>query len=194
MPLPGLTLLLKIEERCVVQADSNTENRPENNASTEMEDLKKALTEEKSKCEANLMGWQRAQADFVNYKRFAEQDKAETCKFANVGLLAAILPVMDDFERALAAVPEDKGSQKWLEGFALINRKFKDTLHKQGVTQIQALGMEFDPHTMEAMTTAKGRRDIVVQELERGYKLQDKVIRPARVIVGSGEEDNKEES
>jgi molecular chaperone GrpE len=178
----------------VVQADSNTENKPENNMNKEVEELRKALVEEKSKSEANLAGWQRAQADFVNYKRFTEQDKAESSKFANAGLLAVILPIMDDFERALAAVPEEKSNEKWVEGFNLINRKFKDTLHKQGVTQIQALGMEFDPHIMEAMSCGKGPKDIVIQELERGYKLQDKIIRPARVIVGCGEEDIKEES
>ena len=176
----------------MVQADSNTENKPENKDNQEIEDLKKALAEEKSKSEASLTGWQRAQADFVNYKRFAEQDKAETSKFANAGLLSAIQPIMDDFERALAAVPEEQSNEKWVEGFHLISRKFRDTLHKQGVTQIQALGMEFDPHTMEAMSTARGRKDTVIQELERGYKLQDKIIRPARVIVGSGEEDKEE--
>jgi molecular chaperone GrpE len=176
-----------------VEPDANTENRPENHTNEEMEELQKALAEEKSKCEANLVGWQRAQADFINFKRFAETDKAETCKYANAGLLSAILPVMDDFERALAAIPEEKSHEKWLEGLNLINRKFKDTLHKQGVTQIQALGMEFDPYTMEAMSCAKGKKDIVVQELERGYKIGDKIIRPARVIVGTGEEDNEEE-
>jgi molecular chaperone GrpE len=178
----------------VVQADSNIENAPENSCNQELEDMKKALAEEKNRSEANLAGWQRAQADFVNFKRFAEQEKAETSKFANAGLLASILPIVDDFERALAAIPEDKHTGKWAEGFTLINRKFKDTLHKQGVTPIQALGMEFDPRIMEAMSTGKGPKDIVIQELERGYKLLDKVIRPARVIVGSGESDNKEES
>jgi molecular chaperone GrpE len=165
----------------------------ENNFPDDMEELKKALAEEKNCSEANLSGWQRAQADFTNYKRFVEQDKAETCKYANAGLLAAILPVLDDYERALASIPEEAAGQKWIEGFYLIQRKFKDTLLKQGVTQIQALGMEFDPHIMDALGCVKGKKDIVVQEVERGYKLQDKIIRPARVIVGSGEEDIKEE-
>jgi molecular chaperone GrpE len=177
----------------VAQPDTNIEDQPENKANHEMEELQKELAEQKSKSEANLTGWQRAQADFVNYKRFAEQDKAETIKFANAGLLAAILPIMDDFERALASIPGEKDNEKWIEGLNLINRKFKDTLHKQGVVQIQALGMEFDPNIMDAITIAKGKKDIVVQELERGYKIGDKVIRPARVIVGSGEEDIKEE-
>jgi molecular chaperone GrpE len=177
----------------VAQPDTNNEKLTENSGNSELDDLKKALDEQKTRSEINLAGWQRAQADFQNYKRFAEQDKADTCKYANAGLLSAILPVLDDFERALASVTDETTTAKLLEGLNLINRKFKDTLHKQGVIQIQSLGMEFDPHTMEAITCAKGQKDVVVQELERGYKLQDKVIRPAKVIVGSGEEDMKEE-
>lgn len=170
------------------------ENIQENDVSNEVEELQKALAEEKQRSESNLAGWQRAQADFANYKRFAEQDKAETCKYASAGLLAVILPVLDDFDRALAAIPEEAASQPWVEGLYLFDRKFKDTLLKQGVTRIQALGMEFDPYIMDALGTVAGEKDIVVQEVERGYKLQDKVIRPARVIVGNGEEDIKEES
>ncbi len=173
--------------------ESETNTQPEDTSSNELEELKKALAEQTAKAETNLVGWQRAQADFVNYKRFVEQDKVETCKYANAGLLAAILPVLDDLERALATMPDDANGRKWREGVSMIARKFKDTLHKQGVTPIQALGMEFDPHTMEAVSCCKGKKDIVFQELERGYKLQEKVIRPAKVIVGDGEEEIKEE-
>jgi molecular chaperone GrpE len=178
----------------VVQPDAEKEKKPETAEGDNIEELKKALAEEKAKCEANLAGWQRAQADFVNFKRFAEQEKTETSKFANVNLLVSILPILDDFERALAAIPPEENNQKWVEGLKLIGRKFRDTLEKQGVTQIQALGMEFDPYIMDAITIGKGLKDMVVQELERGYKLQDKVIRPSKVVVGSGEvESIKEE-
>lgn len=160
----------------------------------DIEELKKALEEEKARAEANLAGWKRAQADFINYKRFAEQEKADMCKYANVGLLEAILPVIDDFERALASVPPGEAHEKWLEGMELVYRKFKDILQKQGVTQIPALGMEFDCYTMDAVTTVKGKKNMVVLELEKGYKLQDRVIRPARVAVGNGEEEEEEAS
>jgi molecular chaperone GrpE len=173
-------------------AESGSENEKEKNTENidnDIEGLKKALSEEKSKCELNLTRWQRAQADFVNFKRFSEQEKAETCQFANVGLLCTILPVLDDLERALATIPPEEADHKWVKGFKLIEHKFRDTLKKQGVTPITALGMEFDPHFMEAITCGKGKKDMVVQELERGYKLNEKVIRPAKVIVGTGEEE-----
>jgi len=177
----------------VEQPEPNQENNTERTEVSENEQLKKALNEEKTRAEANLTGWQRAQADFINYKRYAEQDKVETIKFANVGLLTAILPILDDFERALDAIPSEGNNRKWVEGLELIRRKFKDALSKQGVTQIQSLGMEFDCRSMEAVTSTKGNKDMVIQELEKGYKLQDKIIRPAKVIVGSGEEADKEE-
>jgi molecular chaperone GrpE len=177
----------------VVQPDSNQIKNEGTNEPNTVEELKKVLAEERARSETNLTGWQRAQADFVNYKRFTEQDKAETCKYASANLLTAILPVLDDFERALAAIPPTDNDQKWVEGLKLIDRKFRNVLEKQGVTGIMALGMEFDPRFMDAITTGKGKIDMVIQELEKGYKLQDKVIRPAKVIVGNGEEEPKKE-
>jgi molecular chaperone GrpE len=193
MPLTEIIAIMPIKG-CPVMQESPQDNVIENQGSDNIEELKKALAEEKAKCEANLAKLLRAQADFVNFKRFAEQDKTEICKYANVNLLINILPVLDDFERALAAIPTEEDEQIWVQGLKMIDRKFRDILEKQGVTRIMALGMEFDPRFMDAITTAQGKRDIVIQEVESGYKLQDKVIRPAKVVVGCGEvELNKEE-
>jgi len=160
----------------------------ENIVTDNIEDLKKALAEEKAKSEEYLAKWQRSQADFINFKRYTEQEKAETCKYANANLLLNLLPVIDDFRRALAAIPPEDSQNKWVEGFKLIDKKLQDTLEKQGVTCIKALGEEFDPRCMEAMASGKGKKDIVVLEMQPGYKLNEKVICPAKVIVGSGEE------
>jgi molecular chaperone GrpE len=177
----------------MVQADSENLKNSETIETEEVENLKKELAEEKKKSETNLAGWQRAQADFINYKRFAEQEKSEIGKFANIGLMSNILPVIDDFERAIASIPPDAADSTWMEGLKLIDRKLKDSLQKQGITCIETLGKEFDPYVMEAVSCAKGKRDIVILELQKGYKLQDKVIRPAKVIVGTGEEEVKKE-
>lgn len=183
-----------IKEHRVVNSDSENVNNTEKVEISEIEELKKALLDEKSKCEANLAGWQRAQADFINYKRFAEQEKAEIGKYANISLVFNLLPVIDDFERALEAIQSEQADNKLVEGLNLINRKLQDTLQKQGIICIEALGKQFDPHIMEAVSCVKGKKDIVILELEKGYKLQDKLIRPAKVVVGTGEEEvNKEE-
>ena len=174
----------------MVQPQSESDNIPE--VVENSDDLKKSLAEERAKAEANFVGWQRAQADFVNFKRFAEQEKAETLKFANAVLLSNIIPVLDDIERALAAVPPKQAEQKWVEGFKLIERKFRDTLDKQGVKCMKTLGEEFDCRVMEAVTVVPGKKDVVLLELEKGYQLLDKVIRPAKVAVGSGEEAERE--
>jgi molecular chaperone GrpE len=186
----GFTIMNK-EKKEEIKKEEKVEELPE---IKDIEELKKALADETARADANMAGWQRAQADFQNYKRFAEQDKVETVKYANVNLLTNLLPTLDDFERALAAIPSGEDHDQWIEGFKLIDRKFRGTLEKLGVTPITSLGEEFDCRTMEAMSCARGKKDIVVQELEKGYKLQDKVIRPAKVIVGTGEEENQEKA
>jgi molecular chaperone GrpE len=175
----------------VIQPESEKENLPE--VVDNCEELKKLLAEERAKAEANFTSWQRAQADFLNYKRVAEQEKSDMAKYANASLLANLLPVLDDIERAIAALPSEQTDQKWVVGFKLIARKFRDTLEKLGVTCIESLGQEFDCRTMEAVTCQPGKKDLVVMELEKGYKLGDRLIRPSRVVVGSGEEDKKKE-
>jgi molecular chaperone GrpE len=179
----------------VIQPESEKEqeskiNETETIDKSDTEQLKKALEEEKSKCQVNLERWQRAQADFINYKRYAEQEKLDNCKFASTNLILNILPVVDDFERALEAVPQNEIRPKWLDGFRLIYNKFQDVLKKQGVEPVNALGEGFDPRFMDAISCGRGKKDIVLMELEKGYKLYDKVIRPAKVVVGSGEEED----
>ncbi len=149
--------------------------------------LEAALAEAKAQAEANLAGWQRAQADFANFRRRAEQEKEETAKFGCVNLLKSVLPVLDDFERATAALPEGKAEEAWCVGVKLIERKLRSTLEAQGVSAIKALGEPFDPRFHEAVREAKGPEGTVIEEVQKGYKFFDRVIRPAKVVVGSGE-------
>ena len=159
----------------------------------DIETLKQALVEEKKRAEANLAGWQRAQADFINYRRRSEQEKGEIGKFANAALILDLLPILDDVERAFAAIPSRLTKASWIDGIRLIERKLWASLEAQGLSQIKALGEPFDPNFHEAMRQDKGREGIVVEELQRGYTLHDRVIRPSKVVVGNGEEEEKEE-
>jgi molecular chaperone GrpE len=149
--------------------------------------LEKALAEARAQTEANLAGWQRAQADFANYRRRAEQEKEETAKFGCVALLQSVLPVLDDFERAIAALPQGSAEEAWGAGVKLIERKLRTTLEAQGLSMIKALGEPFDPRFHEAVRQGKGPEGTVVEEAQKGYKFFDRVIRPARVVVGTGE-------
>jgi molecular chaperone GrpE len=177
----------------VVDKEAKGDITPEVTPEEYIESLKKALEEEKAKAVTNLAGWQRAQADFTNYKRFVEQEKLETSKYMAANILMNFLPILDDLDRAMDALPHDEAKKKWLEGFKLIQKKFHDILEKQGLKAIQAEGQEFDCRSMDAITCVPGKKDIVIKELEKGYSLNDKVIRPAKVIVGGGEEADKEE-
>ncbi|MFC2002661.1 nucleotide exchange factor GrpE [Chloroflexota bacterium] len=158
----------------------------------DIETLKQALAEEKARADTNLAGWQRAQADFINYKRRTEQEREEIGKLANLILVLNLMPILDDLERALTSIPDDPSGVSWADGIGLIDRKLRTTLEAQGLSPINALGEPFDPNLHEAMMQAKGEEGVVIEELEKGYKFHDKVIRPAKVVVGSGEE-NKEE-
>jgi len=158
-----------------------------------IESLEKALAEEKKKAEEYLANWQRAQADFINYKRRSEQERQEFNTYANANLILSLLPVVDDMERALDAVPPKYQKHDWVEGVRLVAHKFKTILEGQGVKEIKAVGEAFDPKFHEALRQDKGEEGIVIEEFQKGYMMHDKLLRPARVVVGNGDVDTKEE-
>ena len=159
----------------------------------DIEAVKQALAEEKTKSEGYLANWQRAQADFINYKRRSEQEKEEISKFANAILMLNLLPILDDLERAFTSVPEHLAKLSWVDGVRLIERKLRASLEAQGLSQIKAIGEPFDPNLHEAAMHSKGKEGIVIEELQKGYKLNDRVIRPTMVVVGTEEEEEEKE-
>jgi molecular chaperone GrpE len=169
------------------------EPEPETVETEDVESLRQALAEEKKKSEEYLASWQRAQADFINYKRRSEQERQEFNTYANANLILGLLPVIDDLERALDAVPPKYKKHDWVEGVRLVAHKFKTILEGQGVKPIKAMGEAFDPNYHEALRQDKGEEGIVVEEFQKGYMMHDKLLRPARVVVGNGEGDIKEE-
>jgi molecular chaperone GrpE len=148
---------------------------------------------EKQKAAEYLANWQRAQADFINYKRRMEQERQDFNSYANTNLILSILPVVDDLERALDAVPVKYSKSDWVEGVRLVAHKFKTILEGQGVKPIKAIGEAFDPNYHEALRQDKGKEGMVIEEFQKGYLMHDKLLRPARVVVGNGEADTKEE-
>jgi len=160
-----------------------------NEKSVDSEDaasLKKALADEEEKAEKYLANWQRAQADFINYKRRTEQERGDIVKLANAGLILNLLSVVDDMERALDHVSGNVAGSKWIDGIILIYRKFMAILEANGVSEMKALGGEFDPSFHEAAGHLEGEEGKVVAVLQKGYMLNDKVLRPAKVMVGDG--------
>jgi len=168
------------------------------NGATEVEELdvgtlKQALADEKEEAEKYLANWQRAEADFSNYKKRAEQERSELVNSANAGLILNILPVLDDLERALASLPPKLTGLTWVDGVRLIHRKLQAILEAQGLSEIEAAGQPFDPSLHEAVGYQEGEEGMVIEEVQKGYKLKDKVLRPALVVVGKGKEEKAEE-
>jgi molecular chaperone GrpE len=152
-----------------------------------LEQALRELDEAHSQSEEHLRNWQRSAADFSNYKRRTDDERATTAQFANALLIGKLLSVLDDFDRALENVPAD-AHESWLEGVRLVDRKLRAVLESEGVTEIEALGLPFDPNVAEAVVhedTTEYPDNQVIGELQRGYRLHDRVIRPALVRVAN---------
>ena len=137
---------------------------------------------------------QRTAADFANYRRRVEQERAQQRLAANEQLLREIVPVLDDLQRGLDALPPDQQDSKLAEGMHWVEQKFLTTLKKHGVTPIESLGQAFDPSVHEAVEADPAGGDTVVAVYAPGYRLGDGVLRPAMVKVGPGEDGKTAES
>ena len=126
----------------------------------------------------------RQAAEFDNYRKRVDRERKDSAQFAAIDFVEELLPVVDDFERALQI--EAPGADSYRQGLEIIHRALMDMLRKRGVTPIEAVGTTFDPQVHQAVTyeEAPDRRDgEVMEQFTRGYRLGDKLIRPAMVKV-----------
>jgi molecular chaperone GrpE len=152
-----------------------------------VEALESELAETRAKADEHLYNWQRSAADFANYKRRTDDERAALGQFSNALLIGKLLAVLDDFDRALESVPPD-AHDAWIDGIKLVERKLRSVLEAEGVTPIEAVGLPFDPNLHEAVVhepTAESPDNQVIGELQRGYRLHDRVIRPSLVRVAN---------
>lgn len=131
----------------------------------------------------------RARADFANFKRRTEDEKETLRQFLMADLLTRLLPIVDDFDRALAAAAQTPDTEKLLAGIEGIHRKLLDLLAREGVSPIEAVGQSFDPNLHNAVLRDEGGGhpdNTVVEELQKGYTLGGRVLRPTLVKVATG--------
>lgn len=128
----------------------------------------------------------RAMADYQNLRRRSQEAQAELSRQTLAALVSEYLPVLDDLTRALGSVDETVAQQQWLEGVRMVQRKFQGVLEAQGVHALTTLGQPFNPAAHEAIGYGPGPEGTVVFEMQAGYAIGDRVIRPARVVVGDG--------
>lgn len=151
--------------------------------------LQQELEEAKAKESEYLDGWQRARAELANARKRFQREREQAYGNAKADVLARLLPIADDFERAIGTLPENLSSLTWIEGVILIQRKLQLLLEQSGVAPIEAVGKEFDPFMHEAVTHEPSESVVagyVIAELQKGYKVGDRVLRPSVVRVSSG--------
>jgi len=129
----------------------------------------------------------RERADAENVRRRADQDRSKLGSMHKAIVVKELLPVMDNFDRALKSVPKDLEGNDYIKGIESLVKQFTQTLEKIGVERIKTVGEHFDPNTMEAVTMEEGDSDeeIVSEELQSGYKMGEELLRPAMVRVKS---------
>lgn len=165
-----------------------------------LEDLKKKLDECKKQKNEYLAGWQRSRADFLNYKKDEAEKIGEILKYANEEFILKILPILDNFEKAeeeVRSILDPKETPRRVEyektkiedlikGFLQIRNQLKDFLKNQGVEEIKTLEEKFDPNFHEAIEEVKIKDKepgIVIEEVQKGYLKQGRLLRPAKVKV-----------
>jgi len=135
--------------------------------------------------QANFARYQRLAADFENYKRRTRQELGDRTQYANEELLRKLLPILDNLRRVLDHAPEGV-DRNWFEGLRMVVRQFDDTLQAQGVSPIPAVGEKFDPSQHEAIAreeTDEHEEGTIVEEMQPGYRLHERVLRPTLVKV-----------
>jgi len=149
--------------------------------------LKALLDDERAKSQQFYGNWQRAAADYQNFKRRVEEERSETARFANAALVINLLPIIDDFERAFTNIDPTVAGLNWVDGVRQIHKKLASLLEVMGVSEIAADGELFDPALHEAVSQGPGEENRVIAVAQKGYKLGEKVLRPSMVVVGTGE-------
>ena len=169
------------EAEALAEAETELNERAEEVLSIE-EQLAQALAE----AEDYKDRWMRGQAEFANARKRMERQRMEAYTNAKSDVVLKFLPAIDDFDRAVANTPDQISEDGWYEGIQLVERKFKSLLEGLNITPIEAVGVPFDPNFHEAISqepTDEYESGVVCRELQTGYQIGDRVIRPSLVIV-----------
>lgn len=179
-----IDLVKKLEEakKAAEVSDSKEKEAAANKSNTEMDSLSEELTQMTELAK-------RTMADLQNIKRRQEEEKSIWIKMANAELIKALLPILDNLDRAITHLPQssDSTTQEWFKGVEMSINLLHQAMKDAGLEPLECLGQPFDPDSHEAMAQGPGENNIIIEEFEKGYRLGDKVIRHAKVKVGNGE-------
>ncbi len=175
-----------IEE--VEQADESTEEVVEETEESELSEEQAKIKELENQVADFSNRLLRATADYDNFRRRTKEEREAASKYRAQSLVEQLLPALDNFERALMVQPEHDETKSLLQGMEMVYRQLQDAMKNEGVEAIQAVGEQFDPHLHQAVMQVEDSNfeaNSVVEELQKGYKLKDRVLRPAMVKVNS---------
>jgi molecular chaperone GrpE len=147
------------------------------------------LEEARAKEAEYLDGWQRARAELANARKRFQREREQAYANAKADLLIRLLPVVDDFDRAFESLPDNSANASWIEGVKLVQRKLLALLEQERVEFIEATGQEFDPLLHQAIThepSTEVPEGHIIAEIQKGYRVGDRVLRPGVVRVSSG--------
>ncbi|TGE32535.1 nucleotide exchange factor GrpE [Desulfosporosinus sp. Sb-LF] len=150
--------------------------------------LEAELAQSRAKAEEHFDRLQRLQAEFDNYRKRTQKEKTELIKYASERLVGELLPVLDNFERAASAAQINPDFTSFSQGVDMILRQMQNTLGKEGLKAMEAVGQPFDPNLHEAVLRVESEEhpeNTVVEELQKGYYLKEKVLRPSMVKVSN---------
>jgi len=176
-------------------AEKGAPESPQHGADApDVEALQQELEEARAQSRHHLDQWKRSAANLENYRKHVEKERADLVKLTKASVIVQILPVLDDLDRAFATIPFDLRSFTWTEGLALIDRKLQAILEQQGLEEIDESGVPFDPTQHQAMLeehTDEYSDGHVMAILQKGYKLDGRVLRPALVKIARGDADRE---
>ncbi|MBK9049530.1 MAG: nucleotide exchange factor GrpE [Chloroflexi bacterium] len=150
--------------------------------------LEEQLNQAKADAAANLEGWQRTLAEFANARKRMDKQRAEVYTTATADAVSKLLPIIDDFDRALTNVPANIAEHSWFEGLRLVHKKLNGILEGANIERIVTIGQPFDPNVHEAILqepSDEHESGFIIRELQSGYKVGDRIIRPALVCVAA---------
>ena len=156
-------------------------------------ELKEKITKLEKRAEENLDGWKRAKADYINFKKESETKQTELIQFVTANIVGGLLPVLDSFKQAVKHIPEKQEKENWVVGIIQTKKQIDNFLRDLGLEEIKTVGEKFDPKFHEAVDKKKASQTgqgenkieegIILEEVSGGYKMGDKVLIPAKVIV-----------
>jgi molecular chaperone GrpE len=171
------------------QVGSAVEESEAAEAIDELAALRQDLEQARAKEAEYLDGWQRARAELANARKRFQREQEQAYTDAKGDVLACLLSIVDDLERAVETLPHNLSSLTWVEGILLIQRKLQVLLEQEGVSVVEVASQEFEPSLHQAVTYEPSEtvpEGHIITELQKGYKLGDRVLRPSMVRVSSG--------